>query len=176
MKLTVVTYPAKVLKKVAKPIDEVTPEIKKLLDDMVETMYTENGVGLAAPQVAQSIRCIVVDVGIEQPDGSRESNLYQLINPEIVQAEGEQEYEEGCLSVPNFTITMQRAAKVTLKALDRDGKEITIEAEGLLAVALQHEIDHLDGKVLIDNVSRIKRELYVKEQKRREEKHEPVFL
>jgi len=175
--LKIERYPAKILKKVAKPVEEVTPEITKLLDDMVETMYAAPGVGLAAPQVGQSVRCIVVDVGIEQPDGTMQSNLMQLVNPEITEAEGEIEWEEGCLSVPDFTIKVKRAAKIHLKALDKEGNPIEMDIDDFLAVAIQHEIDHLDGKLLIDHVSRLKRELYVKEQRKKHLRDkEPGYL
>ncbi len=175
--LKIFKYPAPVLKKISVPVTEVTEDITKLLEDMAETMYAEPGVGLAAPQVGQSIRALVVDVGIEQEDGSFESNLYSLINPEIVSREGEIEWEEGCLSIPEFTIKMTRAAKIHIKALDKFGKPMEFDAEGLFAVALQHEIDHLDGKLLVDNISPLKREMYVKEQEKKKlTDKEPTYL
>jgi len=177
MILKIEKYPAKILKKVAKPVTEVTPEITKLLDDMAETMYAAPGVGLAAPQVGKSLRCIVLDTGIEQPDGTFVSNLKQLVNPEVIEREDEIEWEEGCLSVPDFTIIMKRANKIKIKALDKHGNPIEFEAEGLFAVALQHEIDHLDGKLLIDQISRLKREMYTKEQKKKHlSDKEPTYL
>lgn len=175
--LKIVKYPAKILKARAELVSEVTEEIVKLLDDMAETMYAAPGVGLAAPQVGASLRCIVVDTGIEQPDGTVNPNLVQFINPEITKAEGEIEWEEGCLSVPEFTIRTKRAAKVFVKALDKHGRPIEIEAEGLFAVAIQHEIDHLDGKLIIDNVSRLRRDMYLKEQKKKKlGDKEPTYL
>lgn len=175
--LKIEKYPSKVLKAAAKPVDKVTPDITKLLEDMTETMYAAPGVGLAAPQVGESVRCIVVDVGEEQPDGLVKSNLVQLINPEITKAEGEIEWEEGCLSVPDFTIIMKRAQKIHIKALDKFGKPVELDAENLFAVAIQHEIDHLDGVLLIDNVSRLKRDMYVKEQKKKHLRDkEPAYL
>lgn len=176
--LDIVTYPNKILKKVAEPVSEVTPEITKLLDDMAETMHAAPGIGLAAPQVGVGLRLIVVDVGIEEPDGTVKSNLIQLVNPEITQAEGEIEWEEGCLSIPEFTIIMKRPGRVHIKGLDRVGNPTEFDAEGLLAIAIQHEIDHLDGKLLIDNVSGLKREMYLKEQKKKKKPKdkEPVYL
>lgn len=175
--LKIVKYPSPVLKKVADPVEKVTEDITQLLDDMAETMYAEPGIGLAAPQVGVSLRCIVVDTGKEQEDGTHAHNLVQLINPEITSAEGEIEYEEGCLSIPDFILNMKRAAKIHVRALDKTGKPVEFDAEGLFAVAIQHEIDHLDGKLLIDNVSQLKREMYIKERKKKKLKDkEPVYL
>lgn len=175
--LKIVKYPAKILKQRAKPVTKVTPEITKLLEDMAETMYAEPGVGLAAPQVDIGLRCIVIDTGVEQPDGSCKSNLTQLINPEITSKEGKIEWEEGCLSIPEFTIKMKRAAKIHVRALDKNGAPVEIDAEGLFAVALQHEIDHLDGILLIDRVSSLKRAFYLREQKKKHLKDkEPAYL
>lgn len=175
--LKIVKYPAKILQKKALPVSEVTPEITKFLDDMAETMYAEPGVGLAAPQVGMGIRCIVIDTGIKMPDETMKSNLVQLINPEITHAEGEIEWEEGCLSIPDFTLKIKRSNRVHVKALDKFGKPVEFDAEELFAVAVQHEIDHLDGKLLIDGVSRLKRELYLKEQKKKHlSDKEPTYL
>ncbi len=160
--LQIVKYPNPVLKKRAQEVDSVTPELARFMDDMAETMYAAPGVGLAAPQVGISKRIIVIDVGIDQPDGTRLPNLIQMANPEILSSEGEIEWEEGCLSIPEFSIKMKRKAKVTVKGLDKSNKTVEIKAEGLLAVAFQHEIDHIDGKLLIDKVSSIKREMYKK--------------
>lgn len=128
-----------------------------MIDDMIETMYASAGIGLAAPQVGVRKRIIVVDIGAgdEQP-------LIVLINPEIVQAEGLIESEEGCLSVPQYIAHLKRAERVVVNGLDRDGRPIQIEADGLLARALQHEIDHLDGVLIIDRISAIKREFFNK--------------
>ncbi|MCX8034427.1 MAG: peptide deformylase [Thermodesulfovibrio sp.] len=149
-------YPDEVLKKKALPITEIDKNIQKLIDDMIETMYKANGVGLAAPQVGVSKRLIVVDTS------SREENrsLIVLINPEIIYSEGEVLSEEGCLSIPGFTTRLKRGEKILVKGLDRKGNEIEICAEGLFSRALQHEIDHLDGMLLIDRISPLKRELF----------------
>lgn len=161
--LPITLFPDPVLKKVAATITTVTDEIRTLMDNMAETMYDAPGLGLAAPQVNVSQRVIVLDAGGREGNPSR---LYQLANPNIISGEGEIEWEEGCLSIPGFLYPMVRNAHVVVEALDRDGKAITIEAHELLAVILQHEIDHLNGKLIIDNVSRLKRELYLRRLKK----------
>lgn len=133
-----------ILRKTSKKVDEVTDKIRILLDDMAETMYKADGVGLAAPQVGLLKRVIVVD--IRDDDG-----LIKLVNPEIVEKDGEQIGVEGCLSVPNFNANVKRPSHIVVKYLDEKGKEKTIEAEGLKAVAICHEIDHLNGKLFIDD-------------------------
>lgn len=160
-------YPDEVLKKKAEPVEGVNEDLNRLIDDMVETMYAAPGVGLAAPQVGVSKRLIVVDVKTAYGE---EASLYVLINPEVVESEGEVKSEEGCLSLPGFTVSIDRAEKVTVKALDREGKEICIPAEGLLAIALQHEIDHLEGTLILDRTSFLKREFYKKQLKKSEAK------
>lgn len=149
-------FPDPVLKEAAKPVESINGQLTGFIDSMVQTMYAAPGVGLAAPQVGDSRRIIVLDTDHENP-GKR---LVKLINPEIVETEGSLIWEEGCLSVIDFTAEVKRAAKVLVRAYTPDQNEIKIEGEGLLAVALQHEIDHLDGKLFIDRISRIKRELY----------------
>lgn len=131
-----------VLRQKAKPIPEVTPNIQKLLTDLADTLYdTQNGIGLAAPQIGILKRAIVVDVG---------QGLLELVNPEVIHSEGEQVGSEGCLSLPGLSGEVLRAYKVTVKALNRNGEEITITGEGLLARCLLHEIDHLDGVLFTD--------------------------
>jgi peptide deformylase len=175
--LKIEKFPAKVLRQAAKPVDEVTPEITKLLDDIAETMYAAPGIGLAAPQVSKSVRVIVLDIGIEEADGTYKNNLLQLVNPEITESEGEIDWEEGCLSVPDFTIFMKRAAKIHVTALDKNGNPIEFDAEELFSVAIQHEIDHLNGKLLIDSVTGLKREMYLKGQKKKHLRDkEPTYL
>lgn len=161
--LEIKKYPDEVLKIKASPVDEINGNIKQLIDDMIETMYNANGIGLAAPQVGVSKRIIVVDTSPRQENQS----LIVLINPEIINYEGEIISEEGCLSVPGFITRLQRKQKVFVKGLDKNGKEIEIEAEGLLARALQHEIDHLEGILLIDRISPLKRELFRRKYKKR---------
>jgi peptide deformylase len=130
--------------------------VDQLITDMVETMYAAPGVGLAAPQVGDGHRIIVVDIDHEEPG----KHLLKLINPVIAEAEGEVIWEEGCLSVVDYKAEVRRAARVLVKAWTLDQKQIEIEADELLAVALQHEIDHLEGKLFIDRISRLKRDLY----------------
>jgi peptide deformylase len=159
----IVIWPDPVLKQVAAPVDRVDDTIRKLLDDMAETMYAADGVGLAAPQIAVPKRVIVIDTSPRQP----EQKLIHLVNPEIVLAEGKAVYTEGCLSIPGEAEDVERAAKVRVRALGRDGKPFEIEAEGtLLAVALQHEFDHLQGTMFVDHLSSLKRELIKKRMKR----------
>ncbi len=139
------------LRKVAKPIEHFDDQLQILIDDMFETMYDAQGVGLAAPQVGVSLRLSVIDV-----IGDKSQQIV-IINPEIVMSSGQKEYQEGCLSVPGAYDTVIRADKVKVKALDRQGKPFEIEADGLLGECLQHEIDHLNGKLFIDLLSPLKR-------------------
>lgn len=160
--LEIFKFPAPVLSKVAAPVMNITGKTEQLINDMLETMYAAPGVGLAAPQVGVSERVIVLDVDHENPH----QQVYKLINPAITRAEGQVIWEEGCLSVVDFTAEVKRAAQVQVTALDENEKEIKIDAEGLLAVALQHEIDHLDGKLFIDRISRLKRDLYARRRRK----------
>ena len=148
--LPILQYPDERLHKVAKKIDQVDNGIRKLVRDMAETMYSAPGVGLAATQVDQHIRLIVIDVSETHDD------LKVLINPELLQGEGQKENEEGCLSVPGIYEKVSRAERVTVRALDEHGKTFTLEAEGLLAVCIQHEMDHLQGKVFVEYLSHLK--------------------
>lgn len=152
----ILTYPATELKKVSKPVTNIDGQVDELLRDMADTMYAAPGVGLAAPQVGIPERMIVLDIDTENPG----KHLLQLINPVIVEREGSVVWEEGCLSVVDYTAEVKRSAKVLVKAWTTDEKEIEIEGDELLAVALQHEIDHLDGKLFLDRLSALKRDLY----------------
>ena len=160
--LEILKYPNPVLVKVAAPVRNITAKTARLIDDMLDTMYAAPGVGLAAPQVGHSQRIIVLDIDHENPG----KQVHKLINPIISRAEGEVIWEEGCLSVVDFTAEVRRAAQVEVVATDENEKEIRIATEGLLAVALQHEIDHLDGKLFIDRISRLKRDLYSRRRKK----------
>ena len=160
--LEILKYPEATLQKVSAPVKNITAQTVQLIDDMLDTMYAAPGVGLAAPQVGALERIIVMDVDHENPH----KQIYKLINPVVTRAEGEIVWEEGCLSVVDFTAEVKRAAQVEVVALDENEKEFKIEAEGLLAVALQHEIDHLDGKLFIDRISRLKRDLYSRRRKK----------
>jgi peptide deformylase len=160
----VLKFPDKRLREVSKPITEVTDEIRSLAQEMLDVMYDEPGIGLAAPQVGEPIRLVVVDTEWTEEDS--EKNPLVLINPEIAERDGKITWTEGCLSVPDFTADVERAARVKLLAQGLDGEAITIEAEELQAVCFQHEIDHLDGVLFIDHISRLKREMYVRKRKK----------
>jgi len=150
-RLDILHYPDARLHTVAKPVAEVDARIRKLVDDMAETMYAAPGIGLAATQVNVHERVIVIDIS-ETHDA-----LQVFINPEIIAQSGQEESEEGCLSVPGIFDRVRRAERVTVRALDREGKPFQLEADGLLAVCIQHEMDHLMGKVFVDYLSNLKR-------------------
>ena len=145
-------YPDPRLRRVADPVDTVDDTIRLLVADMAETMYQAPGIGLAAPQLNESRRVIVIDVS------ENRNQLQVFINPEIVEKEGEQFLEEGCLSVPGVYEPLTRAARIKVRALDQDGQPFELEATGLLAVCIQHETDHLEGKVFVDYLSRLKQQ------------------
>ncbi len=156
--IPIILIPDPVLRKVASPVAEITDGIRQLLDDMAETMYDAPGIGLAAPQVNISERIIVMDCGRDE-----EPDLYKMINPEIVASSQERSVlEEGCLSIPNQTADVERPAHVDVRYLDVDGNEQMLHCEGLLAACVQHEIDHLDGMLFIDHISRLKRDMIVR--------------
>jgi peptide deformylase len=159
---TILSYPDARLKHKADAVVTIDGELVQLVDDMVQTMYAAPGVGLAAVQIGVSQRLVVLDVNHEEPG----KHLLKLINPVISAREGSIIWEEGCLSVVDYTAEVKRAAKVEIKAWNPDQQEITVQAEDLLAVALQHELDHLDGKLFIDRISRLKRELYTRRVKK----------
>jgi peptide deformylase len=148
---TVLTFPDERLRTVASPVTEVNDEIRSLVDDMFDTMKDEKGIGLAASQIDVHQRVVVMDVSEEQ----NEPRVF--INPEITHMEGSTVSEEGCLSVPNNYAKVDRAEKVKVTALDRDGQPFELEAEGLLAICIQHELDHLKGKLFVDYLSPLKR-------------------
>lgn len=152
--LTILHHPDPRLRQKARPVSDFGPALQRLIDDMFETMYDAPGVGLAATQVGIAQRVAVVDCA---EDKAKPQPLV-LVNPEIVESGPREDVEEGCLSVPGLSDTVQRCTRVRMKALDRDGKPFELEASGLLAQAIQHEIDHLDGKLYIDYLSPLKRE------------------
>lgn len=158
----IVIWPDPVLKEAAAPVDRVDDAIRRLLDDMAETMYAADGVGLAAPQIAEPKRVIVIDTSPREP----EQRLVHLVNPEIVRLEGKTTYTEGCLSIPGEAEDVERAAKAWVRALDYRGKPFEIEGTGLLAIALQHEIDHLNGTMFVDHLSSLKRDIIRKRMKK----------
>lgn len=162
--LSIRTYPDPILRERCRPVDEMTDRIQALAADMIATMHGAPGVGLAAPQVGEAIRLIVVDISVGQdPD-----QLYVLVNPEVKSTDGEKvEGEEGCLSLPEVLEKVNRFERVCIKALNLQGKEIILNAQGKLARVLQHEIEHLDGKLILDHVNRLKRELLKRRLKKR---------
>lgn len=160
----VVQFPDPRLKLVSKPIAQITDEIRQLALDMIEVMYDEPGIGLAAPQVGESVRLFVIDTEWSDEEVGRRPLV--VINPEISEREGRITWDEGCLSVPDYNAVVERDAKITLRGLDLDGNPIVERAEGLRAVCIQHEVDHLDGILFIDRISRLKRGLYVKKRRK----------
>ncbi len=148
--LSILHYPDPRLHKVAQPVAEVDADLRRLIDDMAETMYAAPGIGLAATQVNVHKQVVVIDISEEK------NRLMAFVNPRIVERDGVQDYEEGCLSVPGIYETVRRAERVKVEALDRDGKPFTLEADGLLAVCIQHELDHLQGKVFVEYLSQLK--------------------
>ncbi|HEV7246365.1 MAG TPA: peptide deformylase [Shinella sp.] len=154
-----IILPDPILRQVSKPIETVDSEVKKLADDMLETMYDAPGIGLAAIQIGVARRMLVLDVS---KDGEDKQPLV-FINPEVVSAsDARSVYEEGCLSIPDYYAEVERPAAITVKYLDRDGKQQIVEADGLLATCLQHEIDHLNGVLFIDHISKLKREIVIR--------------
>ncbi len=153
-----VKYGAAGLHTPAAPVTTFDAQLAALLDDMVETMYAAPGIGLAAPQIGVPLRIAVIDLSV----GKKGGELITLVNPEIVEREGMQLEDEGCLSVPGFTATVPRPTRIVVRASDRQGQPRTIEGTGLLARALQHELDHLDGKLFLDRIHGIKRDLIVR--------------
>lgn len=147
---TILHYPDPRLRQVAKPVPTVDDGLRRLVDDMAETMYAAPGIGLAAIQVNVPWRVVVIDIS------ETRNHLQVFINPEIFERDGKQVFEEGCLSVPGIFDEVERARHIRVRALDRDGQPFEVEAEGLLATCIQHEIDHLDGKVFVDYLSRLK--------------------
>lgn len=160
---TILHYPDKRLTQHAEPVSAVNDEIRTLVDDMAETMYAAPGVGLAAPQIGVLLRIFVIDIAGE----NEPSQLREFINPEIVEKSGVIAWEEGCLSFPGVTVEIERAEKVTIRALNVKGETFELTADGLLAVALQHEYDHLDGKLMTDRVSLLKRRMMDREMRKR---------
>jgi peptide deformylase len=167
--LEILKYPHPILRKRSKEVGRVDEEVRKLIHNMRDTMYQAGGIGLAACQVGVSQRVIVLDVSPIDPQHS----FFALINPEIIFEEGEIDHEEGCLSLPDCLEKVRRKEKVCVRGLSSEGTEIEVKGDGILAIALQHEIDHINGILILDRVSRLKREIYrnkLKKERRREEK------
>lgn len=163
--LEILTYPNPILREVSEKVTQFGPELKKLAEDMLATMYDANGIGLAAPQVGKLLRMLVIDTRPRDSESSRYENDDQtelekkikqplvLVNPEIIGGTGKTTFDEGCLSVPSFFETVERFETVEVKAFDVDGKEFRFKADGLLAICIQHEMDHLEGTLFIDHIS-----------------------
>lgn len=164
--LKIYTYPEKVLLQKAEDVDNIDGALQRLIDDMLETMYKAPGVGLAANQVGVLKRILVADISSKE----KSYPVVVLINPVIVYSEGLEESEEGCLSIPDCRVKVKRAKEIVVRGLDRDGKPIEVTASGLLSRAIQHEMDHLDGVVLFDRLSSLKREFYKKRYLKRLDK------
>ena len=158
----ILTFPDPRLKKAASEVEHMDGSLAALVEDMVQTMYAAPGIGLAATQVGSHDRIVVLDVNREE----KGKDLLKLVNPRITAREGSLIWEEGCLSVVDYTAEVKRAAKIEVKAWTLEQKEMTLQAEELLAVCLQHELDHLSGKLFIDRISRLKRELYARRVKK----------
>ena len=168
-KLTILEFPDPRLRKKAVPIDVVDDDLRTLIDDMFETMYDAPGIGLAATQVDVHRRLLVADVSADKDDP------YVFINPEILEKDGVTVTEEGCLSVPGYYEEVKRAEHIRLRYLDRDGREVEGEFEGLLAVCIQHEIDHLDGKLFVDYLSEAKR-TRIRKKLEKERRHQAAAV
>lgn len=160
--LKIYTYPDPVLRTRAEPVENIDGRIQSLIDNMAETMYEAPGIGLAAVQVGEPLRIIVYDV----PEKDEDRKLNVIINPEIVSSEGSITFEEACLSVIDYSAEVTRPEKILVRGLNREGNPLSIEAEGLRAVCLQHEVDHLNGMLYIDHISALKRSLYKKRLKK----------
>jgi len=156
MFLEILTYPNPELLKVSKPVEKFDKFLHTLLDNMAETMYEANGIGLAAPQVGHKIRAFVIDIAIDEGD---ENKLHEFVNPTISQGSGMITFEEGCLSVPGLSEEVKRKESIRVDYFDRFGKPQTLEVQGLLAVAIQHENDHLDGILFVDRLSPIRKRM-----------------
>jgi peptide deformylase len=167
--LEILKYPHPSLKKRCKKVGEVNEEVRELVQNMAETMYEANGIGLAASQVGVPLQVIVLDVSPIDP----QQGLFAMVNPEIISEEGEIDHEEGCLSVPDCIQKVKRKERVLVRGLSPEGKAMEVQGEGILGFALQHEIDHLNGILILDQMSGLKREIYrkkLKKEKRKEEK------
>ncbi len=163
-KLKILTYPDNALRNPTRELDNIDGDVQKMIDQMSETMYAAPGVGLAAIQVGWDRSVLIYDISPSEDGGA----LQVLINPRIIQKEGEVLSEnEGCLSVPEFRADVKRYASILVEGVDREGRPLQLEAEGMLAIVLQHEIDHLNGKLFIDHISALKRQMYTRRMKKK---------
>ena len=163
----VLTYPDPVLKKVSRDVTVFDQELHELLDDMCDTMLAENGIGLAAIQIGVDLNVLVILIPREEDDLQYREDLLEIINPKIIGKSGTEVYREGCLSVPEYYDEVERAAEVELQYFDRHGKEQTLHGDGLLAIAIQHEMDHLQGHLFVERLPMLKRKKFEKEWKKR---------
>ncbi|HOV85683.1 MAG TPA: peptide deformylase [Syntrophobacteraceae bacterium] len=157
-------YPDPILRKKAVEVGRMDREVRRLIDDMTETMYGAPGIGLAANQVGRPLRVLVID--LQKPENN--DGLIVLVNPQLTESQGEIVYEEGCLSVPEYFAAVKRYGEITVRGFDRDMKPVEIRASGLLAVVLQHEMDHLDGKLFIDRLGPITRDIFKRKWKKKQ--------
>jgi peptide deformylase len=164
--LEIVKYPEPVLLNKAKEIRQIDGALQKRIDDMIETLYAAPGLGLAAPQIGDPTRLFVYDLAVQEETPDARKGPLVVINPEIVAMEGEELAEEGCLSLPGYHENVKRALRVQLKGLDREGKEIRLEGEGLLARLFQHEVDHINGVLMIDRFSSLKKDIFYRKFKK----------
>ena len=161
-KLDIVSIPDRILRSKSAPVERIDADLQRFLDDLLETMYAAPGVGLAAVQVGVPRRVFAADVSNKESEEQTKNPLF-FINPEILSVSDERStYEEGCLSIPDYYADVERPAKVRVRYLDRNGQSLEMEAEGLLATVLQHEYDHLNGKLFIDHLSKLKRDMVIK--------------
>ncbi len=172
----ILIYPDPVLREPAEPISNIDGKVQKLIDDMTDTMYYAPGIGLASNQVGEPYRIFIFDISPKD----KPKELFVVINPEIVASDGLVVGEEGCLSVVNYSAEVKRAERITVQGLDREGNPITLKKEGLAAIVLQHEIDHLNGTLFIDHLSKLKRELYKRRlskvlKEKRKNKNSAIF-
>ncbi|PIT71037.1 peptide deformylase [Bartonella tribocorum] len=163
---SLVTLPDPILREVSKPVEQVDTALQKLADDMLETMYNAKGIGLAAVQIGIPLRMLVIDVSGNSEDEQKKPLV--ILNPEILWLSDERNvYKEGCLSIPDYFAEVERPKRLRIRYQDREGKQKEIEADELLATCLQHEIDHLDGRLFIDHISKIKRDMVIRKFKKR---------
>ena len=169
--LEIVKYPAPVLLKKAAPVEQIDGALQKRIDDMIDTLYAAPGLGLAAPQVGDSLRLFIYDLSVQDEDGAEERSERKgplvVMNPEIITMEGEEISDEGCLSIPGYFEKVKRALKVQLKGIDREGKEIRLEGEGLLARLFQHEVDHINGVLMVERFSSLKKDIFLRKFKKK---------
>ena len=163
-RLNILIYPHPSLRRKSEPVDDFNEETKLLANNMLETMYSGAGVGLASPQVGVNIRLLVIDV--DQVDENKGKNPHIIFNPEIISNDGEIEHTEGCLSLPGLSVNNKRWNRIKLKYQDENGINKELEAEGLFSIAIQHEMDHLDGRLLLDYITPVQQDMYLKELKK----------